>query len=170
MTKPAIIHIGNVSLILGQRSWQHWLVCLVSCVWNARWLPSKLGWERRERGLRNESVIVCHFTLLISVNNHPCVDVWKCAPQVSETSISMSNGAPGQWKMHRLIHIWGCETYAFVLRIIYGGSSVKRRRQSGQCNSFLHSEWPTSIVWQANFQLQVPLFKMTSYLSCHQFY
>lgn len=45
---------------------------------------------------RNKRIIVCHFALLISVNNRPGVDVWKCAPQVSETSISMSNGGPGQ--------------------------------------------------------------------------
>ncbi len=65
------------------------LACLLEFGSMKWWLLS--GAKRRGS---NQSVIVCHFTLLISVNNRPCVDVWKCAPPVSETSISLSNGAP----------------------------------------------------------------------------
>lgn len=86
MTKPAIIHIGNASLILGPDS-----VGLSAWVSRCEMLD-----DCRQNRVGGGGAIVCHFTLLISVNNHPCVDVGKCAPQVSETSVSMSNGAPGQ--------------------------------------------------------------------------
>lgn len=34
MTEPAIIQIGNVAAILGQRAWRGWLVWLSLQVWN----------------------------------------------------------------------------------------------------------------------------------------
>lgn len=40
---------------------------------------------------------MCHLTLFISADDRLGVNVWKCAPQVSETSISMSNGR--RWTM-----------------------------------------------------------------------
>lgn len=53
------------------------------------------------------------------------MDVWGCAPQVSESSISMSNEASGQQKTQELIHTSETEASSeeSFLKIIYGGVS-----------------------------------------------
>lgn len=67
-------------------------------------LPSNLSWVTAEdtRGT-NRSVIVCHFTLLISANDRHCVDEWKRVPWVSDASIRVSNGF--QWSMKNALII-----------------------------------------------------------------
>lgn len=58
-------------------------------------LTKRLTWED-SRGT-NMSVIVCHFTRLISANDHHCIDELKNVARVSDASISMSNGC--HWSM-----------------------------------------------------------------------
>lgn len=131
VTEPAITHISNVSLILGQCSWQHLLVCSGLEVWNARWLLSERGRKRRRR---NESVIVCHFALLISVNNR--VHAWMCGTVLLKCHKHLSAclmESPVNEKCIVWFRCEGAKTQASVLRIIYGGLSVK---QSNHWNSF----------------------------------
>lgn len=70
LNEPAIVRIGNVSLLLGRRSRQHRLVRSDFEVSDGRLLLSKPGNEGGVRG-----VIMCLPTLLIFVNIHLCVDV-----------------------------------------------------------------------------------------------